>query len=539
MKKSLYLFLVLAVLLAGCKGAPESHGSESVPEQSGYVTAEQSAPETAENSDNETTEHSRETAPETGEQESAPDGIPYIDENGLLTQQARERITAVAEEQGKGNTADYVGLFDFDRDEVPEVYFVRHNAGQGLMPVDVFSLDGAELGSFEGYCRDGFCRLSYDEDEDCVYVHNSYEHSMHIKHDSVYRLTIEDGKINSELYLLSSGAAGDNFPLLEFNYTVNGEDVEEEDYFFAYNSWLCDSADYMAREANEVSICAADSRNAPGDMSGMSEWAAELYNEYISGKNTIREQLGETWEGWNGHIFNVPMTYAFDDYDGDGSYEAFVVKDRNGEMYFLKDGELTEFGKTNMGAEYTSKYGGMLFVQGIGNSTPCHIYGVSEGAAYEHDMSYYGMLLRPHESRSRMDIENGIFVLYRSTYDGLNWGDSNTGAHTWLPYPFGFNETDNSWGELPSIPVNREYFAERADVQAAFDEIEAEGGEITTAFLRGDRYLNINYTTPLSEFDRDEPPEFPRENHYKTFIIQNQVTQIDKGRGVYYASINS
>lgn len=59
-----------------------------------------------------------------------------------------------------------------------------------------------------------------------------------------------------------------------------------------------------------------------------------------------------------------------------------------------------------------------------------------------------------------------------------------------------------------------------------------------TAFLRSDRYLNINYTTPLSEFDRDEPPEFPRENHYKTFMIQNQVTQIDKGRGVYYASIN-
>lgn len=542
MKKSLYLFSVLtAVLLSGCKGAPESRDSESVSEQSGYGTAEQSAPETAENSDNETMERSREMALETTEQESAesaPD-IPYVDENGLLTQEARERITAVAEEQGKGNTADYVGLFDFDRDGVPEVYFVRHNAGQGLMPVDVFSLDGAELGSFEGYCRDGFCRLSYGKDsENCVYVHNSYEHSMHIKHDSVYRLTIEGGKINSELYLLSSGAAGDNFPLLEFDYKVNGEDADEAEYFTAYNRWLWDSADYAARETNEISLCAADSQNAPSDMSGMSEWAVELYNEYISGKNTIREQLGETSVGGNGHIFNVPMTYAFDDYDGDSSYEAFVVKDLYGEMYFLKDGELTELGRTNMGAEYTSKYGDMLFVQGIGNSTPCHIYGVSEGAAYEHDMSYCGMLLRPHESSSRMDIENGVFVLYRSAYDGLNWGESNTGAHTWTPYPFGFNETDNSWGELPSIPVDRGYFADRTDVQAVFDEIEAEGGEITTAFLRGDHYLNINYTTLLSEFDRDEPPKFPRENHYKTFMIQNQVTQIDKGRGVYYASIN-
>ncbi|MDE6030862.1 MAG: hypothetical protein K2G32_04505, partial [Oscillospiraceae bacterium] len=393
-----------------------------------------------------------------------------------------------------------------------------------------------EMGSFEGYCRDGFCRLSYGKD--CVYVHNSYEHSMHIKHDSVYRLTIENRKINSEQYLLSSGAAGDNFPLLEFDYKVNGEDVDAEEYFSSYNGWLWDSADYMTREANEVSICAADSRSAPSDMSGMSEWAAELYNEYVSGKNIIREQLGEITESGSGHIFNIPMTYAFDDYDGDGSYEAFVIKDINGETFFLKDGELTERNKY-IGAIDCTRYGGLFITQGIGNSQTCSVYGVSEGAPYEHETSYCGMLLHPHESRSRMDIENGIFVLYRSAYNGLNWGDGHdVGMHTWLPYQFGWNETDQSWGELPSIPVTREYFADRTDVQAAFDKIEAEGGTLTTAFLRGDRYLNINYTTPLSEFDRDEAPEFPRENHYKTFMIQNQVTQVDEGRGVYYASIN-
>lgn len=532
MKKSLYLFSVLtAVLLSGCKGAPESRGSE----QSGYETAEQSEPETAENFDSETTEHSCKMAPETTEQESAesaPD-VPYVDEKGLLTQEARERITAVAEEQGKGNTADYVGLFDFDRDGVPEVYFVRHNAGQGLMPVDVFSLDGAELGSFEGYCRDGFCRLSYDEDEDCVYVHNSYEHSMHIKHDSVYRLTFEDGKINSELYLLSSGAAGDNFPLLEFNYTVNGEEVGEEDYFFAYNSWLWEDEDYMAREANEVSICAADSRNAPSDMSGMSEWAAELYNEYISGKNTIREQLGETSEG-NNYTFKVPMAYSFDDYDGDGSYEAFVVKDYTGETYFLKNGELSEFDKYVIGsARDCTRYGGLFMMNGYGNSNPCAIYGVSEGAPYKHELCYCGMMIRtsPDLGFDPAYHENGIFSLYHSEYNSV---EGYWGGHTWTPYPFGFNETDNSWGELPSISVDRGYFADRADVQAAFDEIEAEGGEITTAFLRGDRYLNINYTIAVQIND---DPAYIHENHYKTFMIQNQVTQIDKGRGVYYASI--
>lgn len=529
MKKFLYLFLTPAVFLSGCTGAPELRGSESVSESTSPEIGgrtEEAQPETAETS--------RGITSETEEREAAdgtPAEIPYIDENGLLTRGGAERIAAIAEERNRGNTADCMGLFDFDRDGVPEVYFVRSNGGQGLMPVDVFSLDGAELGSFEGYCRDGFCRLSCGKD--CVYVHNSYEHSMHIKHDSVYRLTFEDGKINSELYLLSSGAAGDSFPLLEFDYKVNGGDADAEEYFTAYNRWLWDDGDYMAREANEVSICAADSRNAPSDIGGMCEWAAELYNEYISGINTIREQLGEISEGGGGHMFGVPMAYSFDDFDGDGSYEAFVVKDYTGETYFLKNGELAEFDKYVIGsARDCTRYGGLFMMNGYGNSNPCAIYGVSEGAPYKHELCYCGMMIRtsPDLGFDPAYHENGIFSLYHSEYNSAAEG----GSHTWTPYPFGVNETDNSWGELPSVPVDRGYFAGRADVQSAFDEIEAEGGEITTAFLRGDRYLNINYTIAVQIND---DPAYIHENHYKTFMIQNQVTQIDEGQGIYYASI--
>lgn len=539
MKKSLYILALTAALaLSGCGRASESPSelssdsgsvSELPPPESGGQT-EEAPPETA--------EPSREITAET--EESAGEN-PYVDENGLLTREGAERVAAIAEEHGSPSSADYTGLFDFDRDGVPEVYLVRHNGGQGLMPVDIFSLDGAEMGGFEGYCRDGFCRLSYGRDGDnCVYVHNSYEHSAHIKHDSVYRLTVTDGRLVSEQYLLSSGAAGDNFPRLEFSYKVNGGDADAEEYFTAYNRWLWENEDYKAREANEVSICAADSRNAPNDIGGMCEWTAELYNEYISGKNTIRERLGETSEGGGGHIFVVPMTYSFDDYDGDGSYEAFVVADFMGETYFLKDSELTEFNKYVFGgATDCTRYGGLLMINGFGNSATCAVYGVSEGAPYEHEASYCGMLIRPSPDYGFDPVyrENSIFALYHTEYNGLNWGDSNTGAHTWTPYPFSFNETDYSWGELPSIPVDRGYFADRADVQSAFDEIEAAGGALTTAFLRGGRYLNINYTTPLSGFDGEEPPELPRENHYRTFLIQNGVTLIDEGLGIYYESV--
>ena len=535
MKKLLYVFWALAAsgALSACSGNPEGlpdsfSASGSVFEQSATETrghTEEAATETAERS-----YETAETNQLDGYTEEALPQTAYVDENGLITQEGMERIAVIAEEQNTPSSADYTGLFDFDRDGVPEVYFVRHNAGQGLMPVDVFSLDGAEMGSFEGYCRDGFCRLSYGEDsENCVYVHNSYEH---FKHDSVYRLTIENGRIDSEQYLLSSGAAGDNFPLLNFSYKIDGEETSEEDYFTAYNRWLWDSADYMTREANEVSICAADSQRTPSDMSGMSKWAAELYNEYVSGKNTIREQLGESTEG-NDCAFTVPMAYAFDDYDGDGCYEAFVVKDFHGETYFLKDGKLTEFDKyTFGGAIDCTRYGGLFMINGFGNSNTCAIYGVSEGAPYEHETSYCGMFIRTSPSLGFNIVykENGIFALYRSAYNSVVEG----GSHTWTPYPFSPNETDNSWGELPSVPVTREYFVDRADVQAAFDKIEAEGGEITTAFLRGERYLNINYTVAVIINDA---PVYIHENHYKTFIIQNGIIQIDEGRGIYYASI--
>ena len=409
MKKLLYVFWALAAsgALSACSGNPES-----LPDSfsaSGSVF-EQSATETrghTEEAPTETAERSYETAETNqldGYTEEALPQTAYVDENGLITQEGMERIAVIAEEQDTPSSADYTGLFDFDRDGVPEVYFVRHNAGQGLMPVDVFSLDGAEMGSFEGYCRDGFCRLSYGEDsENCVYVHNSYEHFEHIKHDSVYRLTIENGRIDSEQYLLSSGAAGDNFPLLNFSYKIDGEETSEEDYFTAYNRWLWDSADYMTREA---------------------------------------------------------------------------------ETYFLKDGKLTEFDKyTFGGAIDCTRYGGLFMINGFGNSNTCAIYGVSEGAPYEHETSYCGMFIRTSPSLGFNIVykENGIFALYRSAYNSVVEG----GSHTWTPYPFNPNVTDNSWGELPSVSVTREYFADRTDVQAAFDKIEAEGGEITTAFLRG------------------------------------------------------
>lgn len=116
----------------------------------------------------------------------------YINENGLLTAEGMAQIDRIFKEKSKDTEGCYcaLGLFDFDRDGVPEINIVKHNGGQGEMPIDIFTMDGEPLGSFQGYCRDGFCRMSYGEN--CVYVHNSYEHSAHQKVDDVQKLTFED-----------------------------------------------------------------------------------------------------------------------------------------------------------------------------------------------------------------------------------------------------------------------------------------------------------------------------------------------------------
>lgn len=65
-----------------------------------------------------------------------------------------------------------------------------------------------------------------------------------------------------------------------------------------------------------------------------------------------------------------------------------------------------------------------------------------------------------------------------------------------------------------------------------FSTIEENGGEITNAYLRGERYLNINYTTPIiGKDDNGNEIELAKKNHYKTYMIQNAVTLIDEGRG--------
>ena len=454
---------------------------------------------------------------------SSSENDNYVDEKGLITSAGVKKLDNFIHKQPEceDGWGIYAGLFDFNRDEVPEIYIVKHSGGQGMMPVEVFTMDGSIIGEFKGYCRDGFCRLSYGDN--CVYIHNFYEHSVHQRYDSVQKLSFKDGQINSEFIFEEFGYADDAFPLLKFTYAINNELANEKDYFAAYNQYLFEDSDLISREANEVSICAFDEDIY--EFEGMTQKIADIYNLYVDGKNQAAKLFG-----------SEPEIFAFDDYDGDGNYEAFIQQYNTSVWYFWNTDGLVKSELTlDYGFNDYTRFGSLFIAQPLGNSSPCKIFGVKNGKPYTHELSGYGMLIRNNLDLgfNRVALENGIFILRKPEFDAT----SPCGSHTFKPYYFEWYEGFN---ELVGVPVTKDDFADNAEITSEFCFIEAEGGTVQSAFLRGERYLNINYTIPIIGEDKNgNKVELAKENHYKTYMIQNSVTLIDEGRGVYNVSIKN
>lgn len=524
MKKKNLALLLSAFFMAGACAAPAPQSGEFSDSPPASVTAETDAVDTSV-SESDVTEPSltvSETEQTAREETEAQPAQKYIDENGLLNDAAKERIDAILAENETGTCSVFPGLFDFDRDGVPELYLVFHNSGQGYMPIAVYTLDGDRLGEFAGYCRDGFCRFSYGED--CVYVHNQYEHSMHTSCDLVTRLTVEDGVLSAEDILHKDGNVGDSFPLKNYTYFVNGESAEKEAYYEAYFRWL-DTETVYAREANEVSLCIYDLRYSGSiDNGDRAETVVSLYNQYIAGKNAAIERFGYE-----------PLVFAFDDYDEDGTYEAFVQPKReNGypteSLYFWNSTEFTKLDPSPFGGfEDFTRIGDLLFAQPFGNGSPCSIYGVRDGECYEHENSRYGMLIRTWEAFPFESCVNEEFVLYDSTFE-LH--------HTHKPYFFTY-----PCKEIVAEPVTEADFSDREDVLAALDELKAElsvypeNAEIVGMYLRGGEYLHVNYTVPVETEDEEGNIHYYPLPYYRTYMVQNKVTQIDEGNGHYRARL--
>lgn len=425
--KKIIALIVAALILSACSVQTESlilpnNATEETTTRE--ETAQDSTPA-------ETTETTTSLIGETTATQPMPPN-EYTDENGFLTEKAVEQIDKILQTNKRNTGTTYTGLFDFDFDGVPEVYLVRHNSGQGLMPVDVYNMEGDYLGEFEGYCRDGYTRLStYDGN---VYVHNFYEHSSHQRLNQIDRITLSDGKLDRSLYFKAYAVVKSNYPLLEtVEYFLENEEEsygyeEGRDHKFDYDH------DYAYSYAeNGVSICACDFADNVS-YEEMAEKTAEIYDLYINWKREAAKILEN--DGVPFEYTDEDIIYYFDDFDGNGEYEAFFCIRSSRNMYFINGSgcekiepleKENEYLPSQGDYHYFYRVGNLLIAQSCGNSLSCRIFGVRDGKWYEPESSFGGMCLTP-----LLGPEVGTFLLYQSRYDASSFG----GGHTWKPFLF-------------------------------------------------------------------------------------------------------
>lgn len=522
--KKITAIVLAALMLSACSVKDEPPIQQNDTE----VTTTTTAAEEETERDSTAAEIAEAAAPVTlAEETSAAELISkaeYIDENGFLTEKAVEQIDKILCDNKTDTEQYYTGLYDFDLDGVPEVYLVRDNFGEGLMSVDVYNIEGKYLGGFEGYCRDGYTKLStwYGS----VYVHNFYERAADKRLNQVDEITLSEDKLNRSIYFKAYATAENNYPLLETaEYFLENEEKsygyeEGRDHRFDYDH----SYAYNCAE-NGVSICAYDFADSVS-YEEMAEKTAEVYDLYIKWKREAAKMLES--DGVPFEYTDENIMYYFDDFDGNGDYEAFFCIRASRNMYFINGAGCEKIEPLENENVYDYHYfyrvGKLLIAQSCGNSLSCRIFGVRNGEWYEPESSCGGMCLD-----SLLGPEAGTFLLYQSKYDAVSAG----GGHTWKPFMF-YDSGEEIVGEL----VLRDELVNRNQgdkLLAEIERLESEEFIVCEIFCFLDRYYVVNYIIEIwGENENDEWVHYTDRNYYNRYFAGDSLALIEeKGQGRY------
>lgn len=412
---------------------------------------------------------------------------PYIDDNGLITEYGKERISEICTEYPDC----YTGLFDFDKDGVPELYIVPPPACEALSQCDVYNIaSGDMIGSFTGYPNGGTTYLSHGGG--CIYVHTFCEKPNTSRYEAVTRLTFADGKLSESSYIGSSAEADEN-GIFRYSYYKDGEASDKETFR---------SEIYTTYTLDEVSVCSSDTNDITADT-------AELYNNYISEKNAF----GYTEDADSRSFF------IYRDFDGDGTYEAFAQKNspNDSAVYFVKDRNVTKL-HDDYPAMHVYSINGLCIIQMLSNGMPCLIYGVSDGKPYESELSRIGMY------PERWEYKTGVITVTNSAYDttGIPENRYAYGAHSFKPYWFfgKYDEAENRtvYHEYGGTPITRKKLESIDGYAGIFAEIDSiEGSVIKEIYRRENGTVNINYTSP-----EGSPGVY--DNHFVTVLANDDLT---------------
>ena len=226
------------------------------------------------------------------------------------------------------------------------------------------------------------------------------------------------------------------------------------------------------------------------------------------------------------------LAFEYDDYDGDGVFEAFafvgdeqepdVDESYRGELWFVNAG-----GAKKLEA-YEHGYWGLINVYAFGKNkfAVLNQYATTGGC-----VSVWGVHGGKPRRESISNIGGGFtqldgnnFTLYHSTYDFLESDGFSTG-HTWKDYWFGC-DGERFW-EHGGVPLAEKELRKLGGAAEVLDGIDGIVGEI---FYRGTSgVVNVNYTVPGDGDVR---------NYYITLQIDdNRVTVLEEGEGKYQAAL--
>ena len=192
--------------------------------------------------------------------------------------------------------------------------------------------------------------------------------------------------------------------------------------------------------------------------------------------------------------------FVIDDYDLDGSYEAFAVKGKYngyeiaGDVYFVTENGVEKINseKYYLGTERypvfdlgDRKLYRVWHVFTTGRSA--YVYGVKDGKWYEHEISQRGQDLE------RMGLSDNFTIVNGSDYDsGYFAADNSTSGHTWKTYYLYWNGEE--FREYGGIEITEEQFLKCEGAQHILDLAEENDCFVSNILYRGNGLINLNLT---------------------------------------------
>lgn len=411
----------------------------------------------------------------------------------FLTEYAAEQKESVGEQ-----TSVFTLIF-LDGDEVPELVVMNGDAHLCDAFVYRFEEGGTvPVGSYGQYGT-----LFYREKEGIIL--DSYD-SFGDGYDYVYQI---EGNQVTLLQSFSERAETSETEgeWLGSVYMVDGKEVSWEQYQKVQNEWY--EADYK-----EITY---DRCRTLSETRIREELQEELENVISTQKEVLKENL---LIATGAHEDNI-LLFDYDDYDGDGRYEAFMIV---GNIFEGEDGNIYHNEETlcfagadgctlglNTHGGYRAMDGKMDFgsrkylffdMDYVFTANISEVWTVRDGKPVEE-----GRLLQHGEVSYRGGDEFEIWVDAYDNYclkDGLGKGDDMWTGHTWKPYFYHYNDSDDQLEAYAGELISREKFSELSET-TIIAEIEAKWytvGEIIY-WENGIVTINYHYVTFWGEDDSE------------------------------------